>query len=55
MRLIKVKKVKKIVWHEVCGGLYDYHTKEKEFRFIVELTQDEYMSIVQNKEKGKEK
>lgn len=53
MRLIKVKKVKKKVWHEVCGGLYDYHTKEKEPRFIVELTQDEYIGIAQNKTKGK--
>lgn len=46
MELIKVKKVKKTVWHEVCGGLYDYKTKEKEPIFVVELTQDEYVSIV---------
>lgn len=55
MRLIKVKKAKKIVWHEICGGLYDYKTKEKEPIFIVELTQDEYMSLAQNKAKGEKK
>lgn len=53
MKLIKVKKIKKKVWHEVCGGLYDCHTKEKELHFIVELTQDEYINFAQNKEKGK--
>lgn len=47
MRLLKVKKVKKGVWHEVDGGLYDFHTKEKEPRFIVELTQDEYIKMVE--------
>ena len=47
MKLLKVKKVKKVVWHEVAGGLYDFHTKEKEPRFIVELTQDEYIKTVE--------
>ena len=54
MKLIKVKKVKKIVWHEICDGLYDYKTTTKEPRFIVELDEDEYMSLVQ-KEKKDEK
>ena len=35
------------VWHEAAGGLYDFHTKEKEPRFIVELTQDEYIKTVE--------
>lgn len=47
MRLLKVKKVKKVVWHEVAGGLYDYHTTEKEQCFVVELTQDEYIKTVE--------
>ncbi len=53
MRLIKVKKVKKIVWHNILD-LYDYSTTMKEPRFIVELDEDEYMSLVQ-KEKKDEK
>lgn len=51
MRLIKVKKVKKIVWHEICDGLYDYKTTEKEPIFIVELDEDEYLSLVQKEKK----
>lgn len=54
MKLIKVKKVKKGIWHEVCGGLYDYHEKVKETHYIVELDEDEYISLVQ-KEKKDEK
>lgn len=53
MKLIKVKRVKKGIWHEVCGGLYDYHTKVEEPRFIVELDEDEYMSLVQKKKEDK--
>ena len=53
MRLIKVKKVKKIIWHNIAD-LYDYYTKIKEPRFIVELDEDEYMSLVQKEDKYKE-
>lgn len=50
MRLIKVKKVKKIVWHNIAD-LYDYSTTTKEPHFIVELDEDEYMSLVQKEKK----
>ena len=40
MRLIKVKKVKKIVWHNIA-------------HFIVELDKDEYMSLVQKEKEDK--
>lgn len=53
MRLIKVKKVKKIIWHNIAD-LYDYYTKIKEPRFIVELDEDEYMSLIQKEDKYKE-
>ena len=53
MRLIKVKKVKKIIWHNIAD-LYDYYTKIKEPHFIVELDEDEYMSLVQKEDKYKE-
>jgi hypothetical protein len=35
-----VKKVKKIVWHNILD-LYDYSTTTKEPHFIVELDEDE--------------
>lgn len=54
MRLIKVKKIKKKVWHEVCGGLYDYHETEKEPRFIVELNEEEYLGLIQKEKERKE-
>lgn len=54
MKLIKVKKVKKIVWHNILD-LYDYSTTTKEPHFIVELDEDEYISLVQKKKEGKTK
>ena len=53
MRLIKVKKVKKIVWHNILD-LYDYSTTTKEPHFIVELDEDEYMSLVQREKEEKD-
>lgn len=53
MRLIKVKKVKKIIWHNIAD-LYDYYTKIKEPRFIVELDEDEYMRLIQKEDKYRE-
>lgn len=52
MRLIKMKKVKKIVWHNILD-LYDYKTMTKEPHFIVELDEDEYMSLVQKEKEDK--
>lgn len=53
MRLIKVKRVKKDIWHEVAGGLYDYHTKVKETHYIVELDEDEYIRLIQKEKDEK--
>lgn len=53
MKLIKVKRVKKGIWHEVDGGLYDYHTKVKETHYIVELDEDEYIRLVQKEKEEK--
>ena len=54
MRLIKVKRVNKYIWHEVSGGLYDYHTKVKETHYIVELDEDEYIRFIQKEDKYKD-
>lgn len=53
MKLIKVKKVKKTRWKQIAD-LFDYGYTTEEPRFIVELDEDEYMSLVQ-KEKKDEK
>lgn len=53
MRLLKVKKVRKTVWHNIAD-LYDYCTKTKEPRFIVELDEGEYMILAQMVKERKE-
>ena len=53
MKLIKVKKVKKIVWHNIAD-LYDYSTTTKEPHFIVELDEDEYLSLAQKEKEEKD-
>ncbi len=52
MRLIKVKKVKKTRWKQIAD-LFDYGYTTEEPRFIVELDEDEYMSLVQKEKEEK--